>query len=253
MNSKITSQRIKRRKISDEVSDLLIRDIQNGRYSAEDELPSESVLMKEFGVGRPAIRESLSKLARLGLVEIRPGVKPKVRKLDIKPMLQEMRGVVSLTLADAEGQKHLQHVRNLLETALARESARHATEEQLLAMRTSLDQFRDVIVNNPVRDEEVVKVLSKLDLDFHQTIVAIIQNPLLTMLQESLFDWLVYQRLGTLGYHGQPEITYSMHERIYEAIKRHDPDAAEMAMTEHLNQVVGVYNRLKSADAAKNG
>lgn len=241
--------RIKRRKLSEEVADLLIRDIRNGRYAEEDLLPSESELMKEFGVGRPAIRESLAKLARLGLVEIRPGVRPRVRKLDVKPLLQEMKGVVHLALADDEGQSHLQHVRNLLEAALARQSARVATPGHLAAMEASLAQFKRVLDANPVRNAEVVEVLSNLDLQFHQSIVATVANPLLTMLQASLFDWLVSQRLKTLGVPGQPEITHALHTRVYEAIKNHDPDAAESAMAEHLQQVEGVYDKVTHAHA----
>lgn len=240
---KAISHRIKRRKLSDEVADLLIRDIQSGRYGESDDLPSESTLMKEFGVGRPSIRESLAKLARLGLVEIRPGVKPRVRKLDIKPVLQEMKGVVNLALSNPEGQGQLQHMRNLLETALARESARLATEESLAAMEASLAGFQRVIETSRVRDEEFVRILAKLDLEFHQAIVATIRNPLLTLLQESLFDWLLEQRLSTLGSDGQPEVTFAAHRKVYEAIRRHDPDAAEAAMTEHLDQVVEVYNK----------
>ena len=44
--------------------------IQEGVYAAEDLLPSERELMQQFGVGRPAIREALFHLRKMGLVEL---------------------------------------------------------------------------------------------------------------------------------------------------------------------------------------
>lgn len=41
-----------------EVLSCLLDDIQNGVYQVGQKLPSERELMDEFGVGRPAVRDS---------------------------------------------------------------------------------------------------------------------------------------------------------------------------------------------------
>lgn len=233
---------IKRRKLHEEVADLLLRDIRNGHYQEGEYLPSESALMKEFGVGRPAVRDSLAKLARMGLLELKPGVRPKVCKPDVAPMMQELHGVVKMVLDDPEGQKNLQQIRLLLESALARFSARAIDQRQLAVTRELLDEFRNVMEESPERTRPVIARLSDLDFKFHRSIVDVVKNPLVSLLQQSLFDWLVDQRTSTLAAPNQAEIVYAAHLRIYNGLAARDPDTAEREMIEHLDQVNTVYH-----------
>ncbi|TJW58300.1 MAG: GntR family transcriptional regulator, partial [Mesorhizobium sp.] len=50
---------IKQRKLSDEVAEHLERMIRKGELAEAERLPSERELMRQFGVGRPSIREAL--------------------------------------------------------------------------------------------------------------------------------------------------------------------------------------------------
>lgn len=239
------SRPIRRRKLFEEVADLLIRDIKSGRYPEGGFLPSESELMKEFGVGRPAVRDSLAKLARLGMVELKPGVRPRVCKLDVGPLLMEIKGAMHLVLDNPVGQRHLQQVRLLLESALARYAARIVNDTQLRRMRALLEEFHRVVVDCPERTSAIIDKLSDLDFMFHRSIVDIVDNPLVTMLQQSLIEWLVGQRKATFGSrHDQPEITYNAHMRIYLALENRNPDAAEAAMLDHLEQVNALYQNV---------
>ena len=69
---------VRRRKLYEEVADQLERMIHDGEYAPRDQLPSERELMRQFGVGRPAIREALFHLRKMGLVEIRSGERARV-------------------------------------------------------------------------------------------------------------------------------------------------------------------------------
>ncbi len=236
---------IKRRKLHEEVADMLMRDIRSGVYPEGSFLPSESVLMKEFGVGRPAIRESLSKLSRIGLLELRPGVRPKVCKLDMTPVLQELNGVVKMMLEDSEGQKNLQQVRVLLESSLARLAARIIEPQQLAKTRQLLEEFRNVMESSAEKSQVDLDKLSDLDFQFHRSIVEVSGNPLISLLQQSLFEWLFDRRKFTLASKGQPERTYAVHLRIYRGLESHDQDLAEQSMIEHLEQVASLYNHMQ--------
>ena len=82
---------IQRPRVHTEVLSCLLDDIQSGVYQVGQKLPSERELMDEFGVGRPAVREALSGLARMGLIEVSPGMRARVCRLTLKPLLREMR------------------------------------------------------------------------------------------------------------------------------------------------------------------
>ena len=65
----LPSERIVRKKLSDEVFTRLKQLIENGELKAGDDMPSERELMERFGVGRPAIREAMQALAGKVFVE----------------------------------------------------------------------------------------------------------------------------------------------------------------------------------------
>lgn len=242
VNDAPESRPIRRRKLFEEVADLLIRDIKSGRYPEGGFLPSESELMKEFCVGRPAVRDSLAKLARLGMVELKPGVRPRVCKLDVGPLLLEIKGAMHLVLDNPVGQRHLQQLRLLLESALARYAARLVNDTQLRRMRVVLEEFHRVVVDYPDRSDAIIDKLSDLDFMFHRSIVEIVDNPLVAMLQQSLLEWLMGQRKSAFVLrHDQPEVAYNAHMRIYLALENRNPDAAETAMIDHLEQVNALY------------
>lgn len=59
---------------SDKIENELIRSILAGVYSVGSTLPPERELAKEFGVGRPTIREALQRLGRSGWITGRKGM-----------------------------------------------------------------------------------------------------------------------------------------------------------------------------------
>ncbi|MBL8671940.1 MAG: GntR family transcriptional regulator, partial [Alphaproteobacteria bacterium] len=76
--AKLRLQPVQRRKVSEEVASRLEALIRDGTLAAGDSLPAERTLMQTFGVGRPAVREALFSLKRMGLVELRNGERARV-------------------------------------------------------------------------------------------------------------------------------------------------------------------------------
>lgn len=69
---------IPRRKLYQEVMDRLIEWIGSGEFAPGDQLPSERELMQRFQVGRPAIREAMQNLDRMGIIVISHGERARV-------------------------------------------------------------------------------------------------------------------------------------------------------------------------------
>lgn len=62
-----------RRTGSAELAALLRQDIWEGRFVSQERLPPERRIAEDYGVARGTVREALSRLAKEGLVEVRPG------------------------------------------------------------------------------------------------------------------------------------------------------------------------------------
>ena len=65
---------IQKKSLADEVAAKLQEQISLGHYKANDKLPIEPELMKNFGVGRSTIREAIKILANSGLLRVQQGV-----------------------------------------------------------------------------------------------------------------------------------------------------------------------------------
>jgi GntR family transcriptional repressor for pyruvate dehydrogenase complex len=224
---------IRRRKLSEEVALRLETMIREGGYRPGDQLPSERDLMKQFGVGRPAVREALFALQTMGLVAVSSGERARVTRPTPKLVIESLAGTARLMLSEPDGIRHFQDARTFFEIGLARHAARHATEADLKELRRALEENRLSIGN--------IRRFEQTDMAFHYVLAVIPRNPIFTAIHAAIAEWLMEQRTITLTYPGQNEIAYRAHAAISEAIAARDPDRSERLIRSHLDQVASLY------------
>ncbi|MDA3922002.1 MAG: transcriptional regulator NanR [Salinisphaera sp.] len=231
---------IERTKLSDQVIRQLENDIVSEHFEPGDRLPSERALMEQFGVGRPTIREALFSLERMGLVALSSGSRARVIRPTPAVVLNGMSGVMGHLLSTADGQRHFQDARSAFEAAMARNAAAHASAEDIKALRAA---FSDNAA--AVGDEAEFK---RTDIAFHRVLAAIPANPVYTAVHDAMAQWLDDRRAVALEKPGQDRIALAAHERIVQAIESRDPEAADAAMRDHLEQHYGVYRSMRAGD-----
>lgn len=224
---------IRRRRLYEDVMERLEARINEGVYAPGSELPSERVLMLEFGVGRPAIREALFALQKMGLLHLSPGERPRVKEPSGDVILQSVRGAVNRFMAQPGGLQQFQRARIFFEIGLAREAALRANADDLAALEAALAENRAALENAP-RFEET-------DVAFHFCLARMARNALFLAMHDAMFDWLYTQRRVTLAVGGQALVALRAHERITKAISDRDPDRAEAEMRAHLEQGHKLY------------
>jgi GntR family transcriptional repressor for pyruvate dehydrogenase complex len=89
----------------------------------------------------------------------------------------------------------------------------------------------------------------RTDIDFHYVIATIPKNPIYPALHAAILEWLVDQRHVNLSFPGQNKIAFEAHDDICDAIRAHDPEAAAARMRNHLEQVIGLYWKVRRGDA----
>lgn len=210
------------------VADYLRQQIVEARIQDGDDLPSEAVLMKQFGVSRPTLREALRVLESEGLLTVRRGSHGGFRVHAPNPMVAaQFAGRVlqhrGATLAD------IQQVRLMLEPQCARLVAQHRTKSDLKRLQKCLraeqvDSTDDASSGHPRA--------------FHQLIVELSGNQTL-ILMSSMLRHIMHDHASTSN---DNEATldsrisdiHNEHQRLVEFIDAKDAQNAEQLWIGHL-------------------
>ena len=228
------SERIVRRKLSDEVLDRLTHIISDRELEPGDEMPSERELMTRFQVGRPAIREAMQAMANMGLVAISHGERAKVLQLSAKSIIKQVDATAKMMLASSKDLlEDLKSARIFFERGMAREAAHKASDQDVAELRKALAAQKEAL-NDP-------NAFINADMRLHTQIAMISRNPIYVAVSEAMLSWLQIYHTEMLIWTGKENVTLSEHEEIIECIARHDGDAAENAMIKHLERSRALY------------
>ncbi|GGD02017.1 FadR/GntR family transcriptional regulator [Pontibacillus salipaludis] len=223
-------KQIRARKIYEEVADSLIDMLRAGDLQPGDRLDSVESLAKSFQVGRSAIREALSALRAMGLLEMRQGEGTFVKQFD--PSRFSVPVSVAF-LMKQEDIKELLEVRKILEVGAVESAATHYTKEDIEAMQQALTAMEKAKGNGDLGEEA--------DLEFHLAIAHATHNQMLINLMNSVSEIMMETMRETrrLWLHSEQKTTTLLeeHRTIMEAIQNRDPVRAKSLMFEHLTKV----------------
>jgi len=232
-------QPILRRRLYQEVVERVLTRIRAGEFRPGDQLPSERDLMQTYGVGRPAVREALQALERDGVLAISHGERARVRAPSAAGLIEQLAGRTRHLLdVEPSNLDHLKDARLFLETGLARQAARGATEPGIAELEHRLAAHRAALIE---QDEFL-----QCDMAFHRAIAQITGNPIFPALIEAMFDWLKAYYVELVRVPGAENLTIAEHGRIVAAIKSRDEAAAAQAMHDHLSRANALYRQFES-------
>lgn len=220
---------VRRRRMHEDLVDMLAKDIQEGVLEIGEALPSERSLMEEFGVSRLTVREATAALESFGLIETRPGSRARVCAPRPEFLLQMLSQTATFYLQQPGGLQIFTEVRQLVETGVVRLAATRATGQQVAELRERLEQNRRAIDNTAE--------FGRTDIEFHSAIAKIVDNPIINAFFQAVENWLYEVRITTLRVEGQTKTAFEAHQRIFEAIASGDAIQAAEAMRNHLQQL----------------
>lgn len=210
---------------SEEVVAQLREMIHRGELRPGDRLPPERDLAKLLGVSRPTLRAGIRSLSAVGVLKSRQGAGTFVVKADGQPTLDSspLRLMASLHgFTSAE----MFEARLALEMAVAGLAAERATGDHMATMAEEVaGMFASL--------EDPEQFLTH-DVRFHQGVAAASGNRILTALMNMVSKILFEIRIKTVKRATDLKESAELHRSIYNAIRKHDPEAARAAMREHL-------------------
>jgi GntR family transcriptional regulator, sialic acid-inducible nan operon repressor len=233
----MSEQSIPRRKLSHDVQERLVRRIREGEFAPGEALPAERDLMAFYGVGRPSVREALQALARSGIVDICQGERARVARPSADGLMSHLReGAQHLLMMQPGSLEHLKEARVLLEVGLVRIAAERARQDDITHLRQGLQEHRLA--------QHVPERFLECDMAFHRSIAIISGNPIFPAIVEAVFQWASTYSRSIVRAPGAENLTLEEHERIVDAIARHDAVAAEQTMREHLTRANALYQQM---------
>ncbi len=195
--------------LTDIAEEKLIDYIRENNLKPGDQLPFEAELVEEIDVGRNILREGLSRLRMLGIVESRRKRGICVTKPDA---FKGFGRVLRSGLLQDDSFGALMELRLMLEIGIAPYITTRATPE-------GLDRLRELYLNEEQAKNALVKL--EYEIEFHKQIYRMVGNPLLEELQELLLPF--FQKIIQ-----NPPKTRSRksdrasHRELFEAIEQGD-------------------------------
>ncbi len=198
--------------------------ILEGEFAPSQRLVEQD-LAKSLSVGRQHIRSALSRLQSEGLVDIEPYRGAKVATLSLEETLDAMMA------------------RTILESAIIRFAAENITDEALQVLADCLVKIKIALDGNNLEE------YTRLNNLFDKTIFDAAGNKTVPILINQVKTRIARLQLRTILLPGRKTDSLKEHQQIYDALKKHDPDAAESAVVNHLTSITNtfesVWNLLK--------
>lgn len=219
----------KRKKLSAIVIDEIRRMIESGELKEGDRLPNQNRFAEELGVSRPSLREALSQLTNAGVVEQKPraGTILKVANTDLWFGLP-----FAPVLSDRPATLELIEARKEIEPMATRLAVARLEPSDLRKIGASLEKMEEFFTAGARRE------YLKEDLTFHYLIAKAGRNRYvlqmlinLKLLMEEFMRESFDEIEGLLG----SSLTH--HRAIYAAIAERNPEAAVLAMRNHIQDI----------------
>jgi GntR family transcriptional repressor for pyruvate dehydrogenase complex len=236
---KLSQTRFKKK--SSFIADQILGMINAGRYKAGSKLPSERTITEQMGVSRPSLREAISALQIVGILESRPGDGTYVSA----PVATEelMRRAVSV-LEECDSPFENMQARKALEIGAVRLAITVATDADLKALKDAWDE--KYILGRKGDLEEYLRY----GKEFHIAIARATKNRIIEAIMDKLLDmtiqplWVSMRRDYFLKDLSRMELMLDIHDRITKAIIARDMDRAVHELEIHYDlQIEQIYGQ----------
>ncbi len=223
-----------RRKLSQSVFERLLDGINKGEFPRGQLLPSERQLMDRFRVGRPAIREALQDLQRMGLVVITHGEGTRLVEPTAQSVLDQIAVTVHHVLSSSEKNlAQLKEARTFFEVGMVRIAAAKAKPSDVAELQSIVDDMEASAAE--------FSAFMKNDIAFHRRIAEITGNMVFVAVSEALLTWLSRYHVGVLREVGREARTLDEHRHILDRLAAHDVEGAAAAMLVHQTRAADSY------------
>ncbi|AOT71255.1 FadR/GntR family transcriptional regulator [Geosporobacter ferrireducens] len=210
--------------LSEKVANNIKKLIVDHELKPGDKLPNEIDLAEKLNVSRSTIREAIKILISMNILEIRRGKGTFVCE---KPgIATDPLGVTFMNKKDLL--LYLFETRLIIEPEMAALAAGRASEKNIRVLEEVFLKLKMDITEG--------RNHTKADITFHNIIAKSTQNPIIQRIVPIINDSIIEGYLETKDLPESNEKVLAYHEKVLDAIKNQDAEAARNYMREHIKQ-----------------
>lgn len=230
-------EKVQPRKVSSIAAEQIVEAIQRGDFPVGDKLPSEFELAEQMGVSRPSIREALSALQAMSIVESRPGSGNYVLRA---PSSHDEMHAMHMIESES-GCREVMEARKALEPPVAALIAQKRTDDALAELKDAVEIMRD----HAARDD--FDAYFDADKSFHVALAEGTDNQLVSAALAPLvrtMDQRIYREFTRHYYLKNVEDlnqVVDLHGEIVDAIEANDAAEAFAKMVEHWSRMREIW------------
>ena len=206
--------------LNNTIAKLLQNRILSGEYPPGEALPGQRLLATELGVSRSALREALSVLETLGLIDIR-----QARGVFVP---DPKNSVATSTCAVDRRTREVFQFRLAAEPYAAAMASRLRSDDDLQRLKGTVYRMRYAL-----DDGQLIEAAQE-DFNFHHIIFSILQNSIFTDTRRRIATDIHSAQRKTLRNRDELMKPLEEHQQIISAIQDQSPERASTAMANHI-------------------
>ncbi|GAB2737372.1 FadR/GntR family transcriptional regulator [Salinifilum aidingensis] len=217
-----------RRAALDPLAEQILTLIHERGLRVGDSMPTELELIEELSVSRNSVREAVRALRALGIVDIRHGHGTFVGEAPLHALSPALtfRALADRSSEDLGGLRDLVDIRELVEVGVVERLVGALPDETLDHLAALCDEMERTDLDPDV------------DREFHRTLHARLDNPLVGQLVDVFWDsYHAAEDALTLPAAADSARTVAQHRAIVEALRAGDSRQLRTAMLEHFADI----------------
>ena len=205
------------------IADQILQMIRNGELNAGEKLHPERIIAEQLGVSRPSVREAISALQIVGILETRPGDGTYVTRSSARDELTQQAMSV---LEESDSPYEILQARKALELGVIRLAIEMASDDDLLKIKEAWSAKSE---KGKTGEYEAYSMRGK---EFHLSIAKATKNRLIENIMDKLLDamnqplWVNMRRVYYEADDSRIEEMLKVHDDIVAAILRRDTEKA---------------------------
>jgi len=222
------------------VIEQIVEGIKNGIWKVGDKLPPEQVIAEEIGVSKTSVREALSVLRIVGVIESRAGdgtyVRKELKGTDIK--LQAL-SVLERSLSSFD----ILEARRAVEIGISMLAVDRATPEDLAQIKEALNRMDKAAA---AKDCDRFLEAGK---DFHLHLAKATKNPLIVQTISNILEamsqnlWRETRRDYFSSSEEHLKESLKVHHQIFRALKTKNKELIVKGIEEHYKEIKEIQEK----------